>query len=565
MLVARIWGFLLAVALAVVALAPDPARAAVRLEPCIAAGQGGVLADPYGDKAVRFTCEADQQLRGPGDFSVAFQFAPASPVIDEPLVLRMASVWQERTSFRFDYADGSSATLAYGQSEASRYLQYGAIFEIPVPRRSAALTGITMDMAGTANLRGVVLGAALMSRSESQAMTTWLVALYAGFLGLVLALIAYNLSLWAALRHRFQLDYCAMVAAITAYMFTSSGAAMQLFPALANNDRLRLNYVLLTIAAVAAMRFIRSFFEERVLPGWLRRTIDLVCGIAAVSGAAFAALAPTEIWLLDHFYSLSLTLVLALVFVVLFYARRNRSHYFWMFTIAWLAPILASIARSLHGFGLVPYSFWLDNGNLIALAIEALLSSFLITARLRELSRERDSALEGEQLALRLAGSDPLTGLLNRRAFLDKAIGREGGFRLMLVDIDNFKGINDRLGHDGGDQVLRVVAGTIQSARTKGSLAVRLGGEEFALLVPLGRASESLPERLVAAIREKPMPLDQAVTVSLGFADGIVASEEDWKRLYRLADAALFRAKADGRDRACRATDFKQVQAARGS
>jgi diguanylate cyclase (GGDEF)-like protein len=372
------------------------------------------------------------------------------------------------------------------------------------------------------------------------------------------------LSLWAALRHRFQLDYCMMVTGITAYMFTSSGAAMQLFPALANHDRLRFNYVLLTLSAVAAMRFIRSFFEQRVLPAWLRRTLDVVCIFAVVSSVTFAALAPTGIWLLDRFYFGSLSLVLALVFVVLYYARRNGSRYFWMFTIAWIAPLLASIARSLHGFGLIPYSFWLDNGNLIALAIEALLSSVLITARLRELSRERDTALEGEQSALRLAGSDSLTGLLNRRAFLDKAIGREGGFRLMLLDIDHFKAFNDRMGHEAGDQVLRAVAGVIQASRPMGSLAVRLGGEEFALLVPLGRESECPPERLVAAIRARQMPLGQNVTVSIGFADGTVAGEDDWKRLYRLADAALYRAKADGRDRACRATDFKPVQAARG-
>jgi diguanylate cyclase (GGDEF)-like protein len=546
------------------ALAPASAHAAIRLEPCVAVTKASSLSDPYGGKAIRFACEERQHKHGAGDFAVDFRFAPVSAAPDDPLVFRITSVWQDAARFRFHYADGTSAELAFSQQQASRYLQLGAIFEVPVPRRDAALTGMTLETTGTANLRGVVLGAALMPYSESHGLTDWLVALYAGFVGLILALIAYNLSLWAALRHRFQLHYCFMVAAITGYMFTSSGAVMLLFPALANNDRLRFNYVLLTLSAVTAMRFVRAFFEERVLPAWLRRTLDVVCTIAMVASIAFAALAPTGIWVLDRFYFLSLSLVLMLVFVVLYYARRNRSRYFWMFIIAWMAPIMTSVVRSLHGFGLVPYSFWLDNGNLIALAIEALLSSVLITARLRELSRERDNALEGEQSALRLAGSDPLTGLLNRRAFLEKAIGRENGFRLMLLDIDHFKAINDRIGHEAGDQVLRALAEVIQSCRPSGSLAVRLGGEEFALLVPLGRQAECLPESVIAAVRAKSMPLGQTVTVSLGFADGSVATEEDWKRLYRLADAALYRAKADGRDRACRATDFKQVRAARG-
>jgi diguanylate cyclase (GGDEF)-like protein len=564
MIVARFLGMMLTVVFAALALVPASAHAAVRLEPCVAVAKAYSLTDPYGEKAIRFACEERQHRRGAGDFVVDFQFAPVSAAPDDPLVFRITSVWQDTARFRFRFADGTSAELAFSQQQASRYLQLGAIFEVPVPRRDAALTGMTLETTGTANLRGVVLGAALMPRSASHGLTDWLVALYAGFVGLVLALIVYNLSLWAALRHRFQLDYCAMVAAITAYMFTSSGAVMQLFPAIGNHDRLRLNYILLTISAVTAMRFIRSFFEERVLPAWLRRTIDILCIVALVSSLAFAALAPTGIWVLDRFYFGSLSLVLSLVLVVLYYARRNRSRYFWMFTIAWTAPILTSFARSLHGLGLLPYSFWLDNGNLIALAIEALLSSVLITVRIRELSRERDNALEGEQSALRLAGSDPLTGLLNRRAFLEKGIGREGGFRLMLLDIDHFKGINDRIGHEAGDQVLRALAEVIQSYRPHGSLAVRLGGEEFGLLIPLARQAEYLPDSVIAAVRATAMPLGQKVTVSLGFADGSVATEEDWKRLYRLADAALYRAKSDGRDRACRATDFKQVRAARG-
>jgi diguanylate cyclase (GGDEF)-like protein len=359
------------------------------------------------------------------------------------------------------------------------------------------------------------------------------------------------------MRHRFQLMYSGMVTAILAYAFTSSGYAMTVFPALANNDRLRLNYVLLTISGVVAMQFMRHFFEPGILPRWLRRTIDAVCAVALVSAFAFAWAAPTGIWILDRFYFSTMGALVALILPVLVYAWRNRSRHLTMFALAWSAPVAVSVLRMLHGFGFVPYSFWLDNGNIIALAIEALLSSFLITARLRELGRERDQAQEREILARRLANTDPLTGLLNRRAFLELAIGAPENRRLMLIDIDHFKGINDRFGHDTGDDVLRGVADAIQSCRPAGSLAVRLGGEEFALLIPLSAARECRPEMVLDRVRRRPMPQGARVTVSLGYADGAVASEEDWKRLYRLADAALYRAKADGRDRACRLTDFQ--------
>lgn len=551
--------FVLLVLLMLSAFAASPSRAAgtIPMPPCT--GRAALQAEtvPYGARAILFDCVKDQQRYGAGDFSVPLTFAPIALDVRDPRVLRLTSVWQDAASFRFAYADGAVEQVAFTSETASRYLKIGALFEIPIPHRDAALTGITITTRGTANLRGVVLGPAIVPAKESTRLTIRLVGLYAAFAGLSLALIVYNLALWAAMRHRFQLMYSGMATAILVYAFTSSGYAMTVFPALANNDRLRLNYVLLTISGVVAMQFMRHFFEPGILPRWLRRTIDAVCAVALVSAFAFAWAAPTGIWILDRFYFSTMGALVALILPVLVYAWRNRSRHLTMFALAWSAPVAVSVLRMLHGFGFVPYSFWLDNGNIIALAIEALLSSFLITARLRELGRERDQAQEREILARRLANTDPLTGLLNRRAFLELAIGAPENRRLMLIDIDHFKGINDRFGHDTGDDVLRGVADAIQSCRPAGSLAVRLGGEEFALLIPLSAARECRPEMVLDRVRRRPMPQGARVTVSLGYADGAVASEEGWKRLYRLADAALYRAKADGRDRACRLTDFQ--------
>ncbi|MEI9928353.1 MAG: GGDEF domain-containing protein [Sphingomonas sp.] len=105
-----------------------------------------------------------------------------------------------------------------------------------------------------------------------------------------------------------------------------------------------------------------------------------------------------------------------------------------------------------------------------------------IAYRIKLLSKERDEAILGEVLARRLADIDPLTGLLNRRAFLEKAIGRTGEHVLQIADIDHFKRVNDTLGHDGGDEVLRVFARLLRGASPAGALIARIGGEEFAIL-----------------------------------------------------------------------------------
>lgn len=527
------------------------------MESCIARlGQG---ADVYSliARPGQFDCKVRQTALGAGDFVVRLRFPKIDAETSDPLVLRTSSVWQDSSRIHFRYADGSVATQAFSARDVSGVLTIGAIFESVAPARSAPLDTVFIETRGSGNLRGVVLGPTLMKRSESYDYRNRLTILYAAFAGLALALIVYNLSLWAALRHRFQLYYCGMVVALSAYTFSASGTLAFVVPSLDNNTRLGVNYVLLTATAAMALQFVRHFFGGRVIGSRLIRAIAIVTTLGIAAALAFAVLAPWRIGLLNRVYFIALLAMLCLIPPMLVQAWRARSPYLGLALVAWSGPLITSFLRALHGFNLIGYSFWLDNSNLIALALEALLSSILVTARLRELSYERDHARAGELTARRLAATDPLTGLLNRRAFLDLAIGRSARQRLLLIDIDHFKAVNDKLGHASGDDVLRSVAEAIQACRPARSLAVRLGGEEFALLLPKSAFADCTPDMVLEAVRQCPLPQGITVTASLGFADGSVASEDDWKRLYRLADAALYRAKSDGRDRACRATDFR--------
>lgn len=209
-------------------------------------------------------CTSPQNRLGTGDFAARLLFAPVKADPANPLVLRFASVWQDRAKFVFRYADGTTASLAFSSWQASRYMTIGAIFELPVPTHKAPLTAIHVEIKDSANLRGIVLGATLMTRSEADRLTGWLIALYAGFAGLILALVVYNLAFWVALRHRFQLVYALMAASLAAYTFTSSGAALLVFSNLDNNDRLRINYLLLYFSGVLGLAFIRAFFGRAV-------------------------------------------------------------------------------------------------------------------------------------------------------------------------------------------------------------------------------------------------------------------------------------------------------------
>ncbi|PKP91147.1 MAG: hypothetical protein CVT77_13120, partial [Alphaproteobacteria bacterium HGW-Alphaproteobacteria-16] len=147
-----------------------------------------------------------------------------------------------------------------------------------------------------------------------------------------------------------------------------------------------------------------------------------------------------------------------------------------------------------------------------------------------------------------LADTDPLTGLLNRRAFLAQAIGRKGDQTLLVLDLDHFKQVNDTIGHDGGDEVLRAVARAMRALAPPGTLVARIGGEEFAMVGNTGQTADT--DALLTRLRATRMPFDLRVTASIGIATGPLMEERDWKKLYRAADRALFDAKAGGRDRA---------------
>jgi len=145
-----------------------------------------------------------------------------------------------------------------------------------------------------------------------------------------------------------------------------------------------------------------------------------------------------------------------------------------------------------------------------------------------------------------LADHDPLTRLLNRRAFVERLDGevaratRYGHrFGLILCDLDGFKELNDRFGHPAGDEALQQFARTLQAGLRKGDEAFRIGGDEFALIV--AEASEADAREVVRRIGS----VGSAVKASFGVAS-CPEHAGDSQTLFRLADAALYEAKRTG-------------------
>ncbi|NYG32465.1 GGDEF domain-containing protein [Sphaerotilus montanus] len=203
-------------------------------------------------------------------------------------------------------------------------------------------------------------------------------------------------------------------------------------------------------------------------------------------------------------------------------------------------------------------AFWRQLAGMAALVVVLFLALNLMLRRLVV------NPVDVHQRALRrLATQDSLTGATNRRGFMDRLLRAQSEaeaqaepLSLVMVDLDHFKRINDEHGHGVGDVVLREVAHRMRRQIRRADLLGRLGGEEFAILLPdtdlVGARTQA--EHLLTALRSQPFPTAGRVTASLGVAqwNGREAASS-W--LHR-ADLALYEAKHLGRDRLVVAEDL---------
>ena len=200
-----------------------------------------------------------------------------------------------------------------------------------------------------------------------------------------------------------------------------------------------------------------------------------------------------------------------------------------------------------------------------------------IVALARDISQRKavEQELQAANARLQtLAATDPLTELANRRTF-DVALEREcrrasrtqHPLSVLFIDIDKFKNYNDHYGHQAGDKCLRKVADVLtQAFRRPGDLAARIGGEEFAVILPdtdeqgATLVAENMRCMLTTLGIENKGTAAGVVTISTGVASAIPSQHEDGSELVRAADRALYEAKKSGRNKVVRLSEIADVR-----
>lgn len=397
-------------------------------------------------------------------------------------------------------------------------------------------------------------------------------ALYGGTL---FALGCYNLLLFLALRERPFFYYVLFVSVFAIGILGLNGLGAQfLWPQAGWWTNRALPFSMNGAAAIGIL-FARSFLDT---PKWLPRGDRWLrlAFVVVACGALANLLLPVQLAL--QIMSVSGIVMCLTLLGTGFVCLKNRVPGAGIFVLAWSMLLGGTALLGLRNFALIPSNFFTIHAMQIGSMLEMILLSFALAARFDELKRQKEQALQQQERQLEqrvtertealeeanrrllgLAMKDPLTGLANRTALqtqLELAIRRsqrrQDLLAVMLIDLDGFKPINDQHGHALGDQVLAVIARRLQTCARDTDLPARLGGDEFVLVceaISSPEHAEQVAQRMLEQI-SLPIELGQ-LTVQVGASIGIALSRgaDSGTLLIRRADAAMYIAKANGRNR----------------
>lgn len=221
----------------------------------------------------------------------------------------------------------------------------------------------------------------------------------------------------------------------------------------------------------------------------------------------------------------------------------------WFFLAGWTPLLLLTAMTSAQTNGALPELAWLNDASLAGGAFESIVLSLGLADRALKMRHDRD-------IVRVLADHDALTSVLNRRAWserADLALSTEPArsMAMLFLDLDHFKLLNDRQGHNSGDRALVAVARALAAELRPGDLLGRYGGEEFVALLDGTQSDHAMhvATRLCRRVHRLEIPIDgESLMLSVSIGVAMHRAGDDLESLVERADQAMYRAKLNGRN-----------------
>lgn len=371
---------------------------------------------------------------------------------------------------------------------------------------------------------------------------------YGELYGSLIILLLYNLVLYSYLREQRYLLYSLYLLSFLVFNFTYTGHGFWWVWSESISLQQWLMPVLMFFYLFNAVRFTIEFLNTQLYLPRLYRSRKYIYGVLVGLAVIIVLIGDRSFAVMSQLVVLTSIAIWMLCIGILAY--RNGDTLAKFFLPAILCGTGGATVSSLATWGLIPYSKWAFRGIEIGMVLEMSLLSISLAFNYKQVQQARRNAERDARL-------DPLTSLYNRRAFEDLVypiweLGKRSNkfMSVMLIDIDWFKKVNDKYGHDMGDKVLQKVAEEIKGQVRGSDITFRWGGEEFLVFLPNTRAqyAKQIAENLRMHLFNHDINKLLRVTVSIGVA-GTSPGEEDINVLIKESDQALYLAKANGRNK----------------
>ena len=459
------------------------------------------------------------------------------------------------TSITFHAIDADETIRSQRFSEADGTpFASGPVFRLPLPEITPNTAMLLARIEAPHSVP--LLTEARITHDPAQAEWSRIdMMLLAFVIGMLVLPLLFDISFFVVLREPSVVMHAAMVSAMMIYVMTAGGliTAFVILPVAVLAVVSPLSYA---IGAGLSALFLAAFLERGAQSKLMRR-ITVAAGyftmiVPGFFAFQFDATQPID----DRGYFITFLPFIFVISVAVLEAVLRGSRSARYIAIAWTPIIIASIERLLRGLGVHVGSARLDQMLYVAIGIEVVVISLAIADRFLALRRERDAALTEARMLEQISTRDSLTGLMNRRAIEARfeELLAQGFDTFALVDLDRFKAINDLHGHQVGDAALIACASAIRASGDRDAVAVRLGGEEFVVLLRGERSLEraeamrqAIPMRIAAEVPGLELP----VTASMGVVVMAEAGRHKmaFAEFYARADALMYEAKASGRNR----------------
>jgi diguanylate cyclase (GGDEF)-like protein len=450
-------------------------------------------------------------------------------------------------------ADGSIRSLEWSEADAHPFTA-GPVFQLELPEIGPQTEALIVRIERPHSIP-LLTEARLTSLPEDAEWSLVEVLILAFVIGMLVLPLFFDISFFLVLRERFVLLHALMVISMIGYVM-SAGGLISVFATVPLKAIAIMAPLLWAIGVGISALFLADFLEEGAQSKTMKKlTVAAAIWTFALPGFAALQLHATQT-VDDRLYFYGFIPVIAIITAAIGEAVSRGSRSAVFIAVAWTPIILASIERLLRGVGVYGGSPVLDQAMFVATGIEVIVISLAIADRFLAIRRERDEAVAEARTLERLSERDALTGLLNRRGLEArfKHLFKTGFDTFALIDLDRFKQVNDRYGHQMGDAALIACARALESHNSPDLVAARLGGEEFVVLLrgenALERADalrQAIPSRIAADVPG----IGMAVSASSGAVEvpRTTRAMMSFEEFYARADALMYDAKASGRNR----------------